>query len=183
MVPPVAVRETSWAGRRERRDRSSSPEALDSAAPGSWLFQPDGKVLVRFGDRLLYFVGDRPLNVAVPAEHRHAVATSRWLTRGPGGGFALIGPRHVLLIRGSRFLRATLPARAGGGEVGEIHAAIGAGGVFGVVTAEIADGDGGPELWTSNDGAVWAPRSLPLRGRSARRLPRSVRLPCRGAEG
>jgi hypothetical protein len=120
---------------------------------------------MRFGDRLLYFAGDRPLKVAVPPEHRDTVAASRWLVRGPGGGFAFIGPRHVLLVRGSRFARMSLPERAAGGDVGEIQATIGAGGVFGVVTAETDDGDGGPELWTSSDGAAWAPPIvLPLGG-------------------
>jgi hypothetical protein len=49
--------------------------------------------------------------------------------------------------------------------VGEIQAAIGAGGVFGVVTGETEDSNGGPEFWTSPDGVSWAPPIvLPLGG-------------------
>src|SRR5262249_40429141 len=65
----------------------------------------------------------------------------------------------------SRFARMPLPERAMNTEVGEIQAAIGAGGVFGVVTAETEDSNGGPELWTSLDGVSWAPPVvLPLGG-------------------
>src|SRR5262249_16690602 len=109
--------------------------------------------------------GDRPIKVAIPHEHRGVVAASRWLKRGPAGGFALVGSAHVLLIRGHRIVRMSLPARPSGGAVGEIQAAIGAGGLFGVVTAETDDSNGGSELWTSNDGVTWAPPSvLPLGG-------------------
>jgi len=160
----ITARETSWAD-EQATDTRPSQASLTPAGPGGAVFQPDGKVLMRFGDRLLYFVGNRPLKVAIPPEHQDTVAASRWLVRGPGGGFALLGPRHVLLIRGSRFIQMVLPERALGGEVGEIQAAIGAGGIFGVVTAETDDSNGGPELWTSLDGVSWAPPLvLPLGG-------------------
>ena len=70
----------------------SAPEAAgEGIAPGGAVFQPDGKVLARFGERLVYFVGDKAHKVAVPAEHRRLVGATRWLSRGPGGGFALVG--------------------------------------------------------------------------------------------
>jgi hypothetical protein len=57
-----------------------------------------------------------------------------------------------------------LPTRAGG-EVGEIQAVVGDGRVFGVVTAETDDSNGGPELWKSTDGTGWTgPTLLPLGG-------------------
>src|SRR6185503_17784099 len=93
----MEVRETSWV-HDPSSETSLSQAALELATAGCAVFQPDGKVLMRFGDRLLYFVGDRPFKVAVPPEHRDAVEASRSLVRGPGGGFALIGRRHVLLI-------------------------------------------------------------------------------------
>ena len=161
--PPFLVRESSWwedAG----PELGVSRDTIEATTPGSAVFQPDGRVLLRFGERLVYIVGKRPLGVAVPREHRDSVSASRWLVRGPGGGYALVGPRHVLLVRGS-FSRMPLPERPGGGEVGEIQAAIGSGGVFGIVTAETDDGNGGPELWTSSDGSSWAPPVLlPLGG-------------------
>ena len=135
------------------------------AEPGGVVFQPDGRVLARFGERLVYFVEDEPRKVGVPAELRREVAASRWLVRGPGGGFALVGPRHVLLIRGGRFTAMPLPKPSSGAEVGEIQAVVGDGRVFGVVTAETDDSNGGPELWRSTDGSSWsAPTLLPLGG-------------------
>ena len=162
--PPVSVREVPWSA-----DAGVGtlllPEAMERVTAGAAVFQPDGKVLVRLGERLLYVVGDRPLKVAVPHDHRSTVAASRWIVRGPGGGFALVGDRHVLLVRSSRFTQMAWPARPWGGEVGDIQAAIGAGGIFGVVTAETDDSNGGAELWTSPDGVSWAPPVvLPLGG-------------------
>ncbi|MEP7125632.1 MAG: protein kinase [Byssovorax sp.] len=137
---------------------------LEPVAPGSAVFQPDGKVLARFGDRLLYMIGDRAHKVAVPSEWRPLVSTSRWLARGPGGGFALVGPRHIVLVRGGAFSAMRLPTRASGAEVGPIEAVVESGPVFGVITAEDEE-SGGPELWTSNDGAAWSqPTILPLGG-------------------
>jgi serine/threonine protein kinase len=138
--------------------------ALEAAGRGGAVFQPDGKVLVRFGERLIYMVGDRAHKVAVPAEWKPLVGSSRWLVRGPGGGFGLVGARHVVLVRGGVFSAMKLPARLGGGEVGAIQAVVEGGPVFGVVTAE-TDESGGPELWTSNDGLAWShPTILPLGG-------------------
>jgi eukaryotic-like serine/threonine-protein kinase len=137
---------------------------LEPIAPGGAVFQPDGKVLARFGDRLLYMVGERAHKVAVPDEWKPFVAASRWLARGPGGGFALVAPQKIVLVRGGVFSAMPLPQRAGGGEVGLIQAVVESGPVFGVVTAEVDD-LGGPELWTSSDGATWSePTILPLGG-------------------
>lgn len=141
-----------------------SPE-IEPAQPGGVVFQPDGKVLARFGDRLIYFVSGEPHKVGVPDNLRDTVRLSRWLVRGPGGGFALIGPTHVLLVKAGRMVPMPLPVRASGGEVGEIQTVIGDGRVFGVVTAETDDSNGGPELWRSADGAGWStPTLLPLGG-------------------
>ena len=148
---------------------------FDIAEPSNIVFQPDGKVLARFGDRLIYFVGNEPHKVGVPDALRPLVRASKWLTRGPGGGFALIGPPsqaapqagpgHVVLVRGGKMGAMPLPVRAGGGEVGAIQAALGDGRVFGVVTAETDDSNGGPELWRSSDGTAWsAPTLLPING-------------------
>jgi len=135
------------------------------ATLGSTVFQPDGRFLMRFGERLEYFIDDKPHRVTVPIEHRADVADSRWMTRGPGGGFALVGPDHLLLVRGGQFTRLPGPRRPTAGEVGEIIAVIEDGRAFGVVTAETDDSNGGAELWRSNDGVHWEePVTLPLGG-------------------
>lgn len=147
------------------RGTDAAPAELARASPGGAVFQADGKVLARFGDRLLYFVDDRPHKVAAPAEMLDRVETSRWLVRGPGGGYALVGPGHVVLVRGGRFSSMPALARPEGGEVGEIVAVVGEGRVFGVVTAETDDSNGGPELWRSVDGSRWqGPVVLPING-------------------
>jgi hypothetical protein len=162
--PLGTIREIERSGEMAAQGGFKSGDRV-AAEPGSAVFQPDGKMLVRFGDQLLYFVGDRPHKVAVPPSFREMVAASKWLARGSAGGFALIGPAHVLSIRGNRFVTMTLPGRPSGGEVGEIQAVVGAGGVFGVITAETDDSNGGPEMWTSPDGVGWAPPVvLPLGG-------------------
>jgi hypothetical protein len=138
--------------------------SVESAAPGGVVFQPDGRILARFGARLLYFVGDRAHKVDVPDAYRADIEATKWVTRGPGGGFALVGSAHVVLVRGGAFTRMVLPTRASG-DVGSIQAARGDGRQFGVVTAETDDGDGGPELWTSTDGTSWSePTVFPLGG-------------------
>ncbi len=137
------------------REATSAP-----MTPGCVVFQPDGKVLARVGKRLLYFVQDVPHKVRVHPDFQPLVDASRWITRGPGAGFALVGPGHVLLVRGGNLIHMPLP----GGLPGAISAVVGDGRVFGVVT-EATEESGGPELWISTDGATWlGPEALPLNG-------------------
>jgi len=138
-------------------------EGVQPATPGSVVFQPDGRFLARFRSRLYYFIDDEPHKVSVPPEVEATVAATRWVVRGPNGGYVLVGPSDLLLVRGGRFTRLAPPSRKG--EVGEIQAVIDDGRVFGVVTAETDDSNGGPELWRSNDGNRWEdPVVLPLGG-------------------
>jgi hypothetical protein len=156
------VREPPQASLRWTQQAFAS---LTPSFPGVVVFQPDGKILARFGARLLYFVGGEPYNVAVDAAYRDAVETSHWIVRGPGGGFAIVGSSRILLIRGGRFASMTLPVRTGGGAVGELCTVLGDGRVFAVVTAETDDSNGGAELWRSTDGMTWSePTVLSLNG-------------------
>jgi serine/threonine protein kinase len=160
-VPRARVRERAESAIEGTHSTFSQIAAL---APGNVVFQPDGKFLARLGDRLVYFVEGEPHKVGVPDNLREIVGCSRWVVRGPGGGFALVGASRVLLIRGGKMTTMDPPVRPGG-EVGQVQAAIGDGRVFGVVTAETDDSNGGPELWCSTDGATWgAPTVLPLGG-------------------
>jgi hypothetical protein len=153
------------AATEDRSDAGILSKRITSISPGGAVFQPDGRVLARFADRLVYFVGDRAHEVGVPSDLRRVVAATRWLGRGPGSGFALIGPSHVLLVRHGDFQMMPFPERASGGEVGAVQAVIADGRAFGVVTAETDDSDGGPELWRSSDGVAWSPPTvLPLGG-------------------
>jgi hypothetical protein len=143
----------------------STLSTVEPVCPGGVVFQPDGKILARFGERLVYFVGQEPHKVSVDPALAARVAAARWVVRGPGGGFAIVGPRDVLLVRGGRIGPMALPVRAGGGDVGEVQAVVGDGRVFGLVTAETDDSNGGAELWRSTDGTGWlAPTVLPLNG-------------------
>ena len=163
---PTQLRALRGGGDEPKPTVRSVPAARTQATltVGSCVFQPDGRVLARFGDELMYFIDDQPRRVAVPPEVADLVSTSRWLTRGPGGGFALVGASHVVLVRGGRFAQMALPSRVGG-EVGAIEAIVDDGRVFGVVTAETDDSNGGPELWRSTDGVGWDdPVVLPLGG-------------------
>jgi hypothetical protein len=121
------------------------------------LLQPDGKVLARSGDRLWYLVRQRPREVAVPASWRGEVAAARWLVPGPGGGYALVGPRSVVLIRGGSFSSMSAPASAG-----KIVAVV-AGGAGLRVFTEASGEPGAPGLWSLADGGSWAPVGLPVR--------------------
>jgi len=164
--PAVSARATV----RERtglpiQGTNSTFTEFSEITPGNIVFQPDGKLLARLGDRLVYFVDGEPHKVGVPDGFPEKVRASRWVVRGPGGGFALVGPSHVVLIRAGKMTSMPLPSRGGAGEMGEIQAVVGDGRVFGVVTGETDDSNGGPELWRSTDGTGWtAPTVLPLGG-------------------
>lgn len=152
-----------WATIREAPPRtiagtetSLADPNFPSAEPGSVVFQPDGKVLARFADRLLYFVGDKAHRVPVSPEVAPTIGVTRWLVRGPLGGFALVGARHVTLLRGGNFSAFAPPNDS------DIVACIGDGRVFGLVTHD--DGDE-PQLWRTTDGHGWLePISLPFTG-------------------
>ncbi|MDI1480980.1 protein kinase [Polyangium sp. y55x31] len=144
------------------RTTSEKPLLLE---PGGVVFLPGPWGFARSGSELhgLSKKEPRTFSVDVPRPYRAQIAASRWLVRGPGGGIALVGPAHVLLQRGESFVQGTLPRRADEGPVGPIVAALGDGRAFGVVTADA--GEGGPELWLSNDGVRWGePLLLPLGG-------------------
>ena len=53
---------------------------------------------MRFGERLEYFIDDKAHRVKVPPEHGAAVGESRWMVRGPGGGYRLAQPQAELSI-------------------------------------------------------------------------------------
>src|SRR5262249_11043499 len=63
--PAAKLAETREFGVMGEAEADSSLRAviLEPALPGGAVFRPDGKVLVRFGVRLLYFVGDKPHRV------------------------------------------------------------------------------------------------------------------------
>jgi len=167
-VPPGSVTEHAPPQTFELpRLRAPSGPPLTPVEPENVAFLPGYGSFMRFGERLLYLAdaGNRSIVLPVPALYDRLVTSSRWLVRGPAMGIALVGPEHVLLIRRGQYERMPLPVRAGGGEVGPIEAVIGDGRVFGVVTAETDDSNGGPELWRSQDGAGWSePLILPLGG-------------------
>src|SRR5439155_25873805 len=79
------VREIAAAPIDGTHSNFGSPQ-IEPANAGGVVFQPDGKVLARFGDRLIYFVSNEPHKVGVPDALRDTVRLSRWLVRGPGGG-------------------------------------------------------------------------------------------------
>jgi serine/threonine protein kinase len=126
---------------------------------GNVAFQPDGRALARFGDRLYSLWGEGHTRMSVAPAEAPRLAATRQVARLPYGGFALVGPAHIRIVRPGRWSSAPLPARPGGGAVGEIVAALGDAHAFGVVTADV--GEGGPELWLLRDATRWA-EPLPL---------------------
>jgi serine/threonine protein kinase len=114
VIPPGVWREEAP---RPTRNRRGYPSDHGPCMPDGVLFQPDGKVLVRFGERLFYFIDGQPIEVAVPRALHELVATSRWLRRGPGGGYLLGGARHLLHLRGGTFNPLPLPLEPGAIEV------------------------------------------------------------------
>ncbi|MFO0586473.1 MAG: protein kinase [Polyangiaceae bacterium] len=149
----------------DREHRGVSQPPSEPARPEDIVFTPDGKLLVRFGESLSYFSSSHIDSVKLPEERRSLVTTSRWLTRGPGGGFALVGAEHVLWIRDKRFLSIPLPVRRDGSPVGRIQAILSGGPGLGVLTEETEESNGGPELWFSREGTGWeGPIVVPLSG-------------------
>src|SRR5262249_18843514 len=134
---------------------------LDPLEPGNVAFQPDGRALARFGDRLFYLWEERHAPIAFPSEEAALLKATRHVVRHPFGGFALVGPTHIRFMVPGRGVSAALPRRQGGGPVGEIVAAVGEAYAFGVVTADV--GEGGPELWLYS-GEEPAEEPLPLMG-------------------
>jgi serine/threonine protein kinase len=146
-------------------EASALPLKLPWAAPRNVAFQSDGKFLMRFGGRLVFFDQNLRTEVPVPVEHRPSLDAATHVVRGPGGGFAVVGPAQILLFKNGMASRMPLPARGRGGLVGPIEAVIDDGRVFGVVTAETDDSNGGAELWRSADGVTWqGPLLLQLGG-------------------
>jgi hypothetical protein len=131
--------------------------------PGNAIFQPDGRLLARFGRRLAFYADDRLLRVAIPDKYLELLVSTQWISRLPGGGFALVSVGGILLIQDGAVRMLALPTRENAKPVGLIQAVLGDASHFGVVTAE-TDFRGGPELWLWTN-AVWkAPVVLPLSG-------------------
>lgn len=144
------------------------------ALPGSAVFREPERALVRMGERLFYLEPERAHRVVVLPEHVPLVASCEWLVLAHEG-YAAVGPAGVLVLRSSDMRALPLPERPSGGEVGEIQTAIGGSDVFGIVTAETEDSNGGAELWTF-DGRRWSPPIvIPLGG--------DVRGACHGPDG
>ena len=175
-------------------DASLNDPGFPVTRAGNVVFQPDGKVLARFGDRLLYFVGDKAHRVSIPDAIAPFIPATRWLMRGPLGGFALVGARHVILLRGGQFSHMALPhasatlVSGGAGMQGvngapnamstsvDIVAAIGDGRVFGLVTSD--DDDEEQLFWRSTDGVSWAsPDRAARHRRDSHPCLRPLRLP------
>jgi hypothetical protein len=139
---------------------------LASGRPVMAAYQPDGKALGLFGEQLMSIVHEEACVVPIHPNLTPFLIASKWLVRGPGAGFALVGPSHVLLVgRDAQPTSMLLPRRPSGQRAGDIVAALGDGRVFGVVTSESDGGDTDPELWLSEDGLHWTePAELPLGG-------------------
>lgn len=127
----------------------------DRVADAAALVQPDGKILARIGQRLLYFVDDKPNAVTLLKELVPVVAQTRWIVPGPSGGFALLGARHFIHFSRGRASLIPLPTRSG--EIGAVVGAVTTNGELCIVTAETPASDGGPELHRTRDGVTWDP--------------------------
>jgi eukaryotic-like serine/threonine-protein kinase len=128
--------------------------------PRNIAFQPDGRALARFGDRLISLWDGGYLPIALALVDAPTLAATTHVLRVPFGGFALVGPAHLFFLRPSGVAAAALPARADGRPVGAIEAALGDAYAFGVVTADA--GEGAPELWLMSPAGRWSePLVLP----------------------
>jgi hypothetical protein len=137
---------------------------VEALCPANAAFQPDGRVLARFGNRVVFYVDDRAMLVDVPVEFWETVKHSAWVRRAPGGGFALIGQHGSLLIQHEKVWHLGLPRRTSDEPIGPVQATFGDGSVLGLVTGEV-DFRGGPELWLWTPDEGWrSPVVLPLAG-------------------
>lgn len=142
-----------------------SARPLPPLRPGNVAFQPDGKGLARFGGRLFFLWDQGAAAVPVAAADAEIVARTTHVLRAPLGGFALVGPDHVRLLRGGKMTQVPLPTRADGGPFGAIQAALGDGNTLVVVTAESGD-VGGPELYRlASEAGFSEPLVLSFQGR------------------
>ncbi len=138
-----------------------------SIAPGNVAFQADGRVLVRSGEDLYFYIDDQPYHVAPPdrasaPRHAELVEATRSIVYLGELGYALVGPRHVYLARRGKWLHLPLPERDE--PLGDLEAALGSPGRLLVATAE-TDDTGGLEFWETRDGTTWgAPTVIPLSG-------------------
>jgi eukaryotic-like serine/threonine-protein kinase len=135
-------------------------DAPSPLAPGNVAFQADGRALLCFADRLYHLWEEQSTPVPLAPEHAALLAETKRVVRLPFGGFALVGPRHIRVVRPGRVMSVPLPSRPDGKAVGPIVAAFGDAYAFGVVTADA--GEGGPELWLFGAGSLWGdPTALP----------------------
>ena len=142
-----------------------SDRPLPPLRPGNVAFQPDGKGLARFGGRLFFLWDNGGVPLQVASEDVGMVAQTTHVFRAPLGGFALAGPLHLRLFRAGKTIAVTLPARASGGPVGRIEAALGDGNTLALVTNEVGE-EGGPELWRLTGESTWSePLVLSIQGR------------------
>ncbi|MFI5299785.1 MAG: hypothetical protein ACHREM_16990, partial [Polyangiales bacterium] len=145
----------------------TTPPAIHALSPISVAFQPDGKLLARDGDRLVFLVDRQPYAVVPPSIDGANIALDEsWRVIHAGElGFAIVAPKKVLFVRGGRWSVMPTPFDPSGREVGEICAVASARGQLVVVTEETDDSEGGPELWRTSDGERWsAPVAIPIGG-------------------
>jgi len=160
----VGAEESARAAVEPIAPRNTASHATLFAEPMGVVFLPGPYAYARTGDKILGLsqLDGQIFDVPVPGSLASQIETTKWLVRGPLGGVGLIGPRHVVFVRGLDFSSMPLPKRADGEPVGAIQAAIGDGRYFGVVTEDA--GEGGPELWLSADGVSWSAPELVLLG-------------------
>jgi eukaryotic-like serine/threonine-protein kinase len=133
---------------------------LPPLRPGNVAFQPDGRALACFGDRLYHLWDERQTPVPFPADQAYLLPETTHVVRLPFGGYALVGPQHIRMVRPGRVVSAPLPTRPDGRPVGTIVSTFGESYAFGVVTSDV--GEGGPELWVFGSGSLWGePVALP----------------------
>jgi serine/threonine protein kinase len=133
---------------------------LSPLRPGNVAFQPDGRALACFGDRLYHLWDERQTPIPFPGDQAHLLRETTHVVRLPFGGYAVVGPQHIRMIRPGRVVSAPLPSRPDGRPVGTIVSAFGESFAFGVITSDI--GEGGPELWMFGSGSLWGePVALP----------------------